>query len=247
MKIHILSDLHNEFDEYIPSQTARSVDVVILAGDIDVGLKGLEWADMTFNCPVIYVPGNHEFYHHSLERTLEEMRRFGSNNVKLMDQDELVIGDVRFLCAIAWTDFAATGDQAIAAIHAKQMLNDFSYISTDETRKIQPNDLIKISDKARAWLRSKLEESFNGKTVVITHHAPLLKSLEHSPYPVSHLNAAFANHWPELFEDGMADMWIHGHTHIAVDYVFNATRVISNPRGYPGESTGFNPSLVVDL
>ncbi|HEP8062243.1 TPA: metallophosphoesterase [Pseudomonas aeruginosa] len=246
MKLHILSDLHNEFDGYEPSPSARLADVVILAGDIDVGLKGLEWADRTFNCPVIYVPGNHEFYHHNLERTLKEMRNFRSDKVRFLDQDELAIGDVRILCATAWTDFAATGDQAIAAIHAKQMLNDFSYISTDENRKIQPIDLINISTRAKSWLRSKLDESFSGKTVVITHHAPLLKSLEHSPYPKSHINAAFANHWPELFDEKV-DLWVHGHTHIAIDYVFNATRVISNPRGYPGEDTGFNPDLVVDI
>ena len=129
MRIHILSDLHNEFDEYVPSPTARSADILILAGDIDVGLRGMEWADRTFSQQVIYVPGNHEFYHHSLEKTLEEMRNFRSDKARLLDQDELVVGDFRFLCTTAWTDFAATGDQTIAAIHAKQMLNDFSYIS----------------------------------------------------------------------------------------------------------------------
>lgn len=34
MRIHLLSDLHNEHDAYKPS--AVDADVVILAGDIDV-------------------------------------------------------------------------------------------------------------------------------------------------------------------------------------------------------------------
>lgn len=34
MRIHLLSDLHNEFDTYIPSVV--DADIVILAGDIDV-------------------------------------------------------------------------------------------------------------------------------------------------------------------------------------------------------------------
>ncbi|WP_258230052.1 hypothetical protein [Pseudomonas putida] len=107
--------------------------------------------------------------------------------------------------------------------------------------------MIKISNMSKSWLRSRLEEKFNGKTVVITHHAPLLRSLEHSPHPKSHLEAAFANNWTEFFEEKLADLWIHGHTHINTNYVMNRTRVISNQRGYPGEDTLFNPDLIVDL
>ena len=248
MKIHVLSDLHNEFDEYAPSPAATSeADVVVLAGDIDVGIKGLLRADRAFDCPTIYVPGNHEFYHQHLEHTLDDMRKFNTKKVKVLDMDEVIIGDVRFLGATMWTDFECTGDPALAALFAQQRLSDFNVIRTDNDRKLRPSDLIKICANAKSWLRSKLEEKFYGKTVVITHHAPLLRSLEHSPYPDSHLDAAFTNNWEDLFEDGMADLWIHGHTHIAADYDFNKTRVISNPRGYQREETLFNPDLIVDL
>ncbi|WP_258230051.1 metallophosphoesterase [Pseudomonas putida] len=101
MKLHILSDLHNEFGEYVPGPAARSADVVILAGDIDVGTRGLEWANKTFNCPVIYVPGNHEFYHHHMEHMFETMRNYKSGKVTLLDMNEVIIGDVRFLGATA--------------------------------------------------------------------------------------------------------------------------------------------------
>lgn len=247
MKLHILSDLHNEFSEYVPGPAARSADVVILAGDIDVGLRGLEWADKAFSCPVLYVPGNHEFYHHHMEHMLETMRNYKSDKVTLLDMNEVIISGVRFLGATTWTDFLATGDEAIASLSAKQRLHDFKYISTG-SGKIQPADMIKINSQAKSWLRSKLEERFSGKTVVITHHAPLMRSLEHSPHPKSHLEAAFANCWDDLFENEIgADLWIHGHTHINTNYVINKTCVISNQRGYPGEDTLFNPDLVVDL
>ena len=36
MKLHILSDLHTEFDDFDPPETGA--DVVVLAGDIGVGL-----------------------------------------------------------------------------------------------------------------------------------------------------------------------------------------------------------------
>jgi predicted phosphodiesterase len=53
------------------------------------------------------------------------------------------------------------------------------------------------------------------------------------------------NRWHELVEK--ADLWIFGHTHRAVDVTMGRCRLISNPRGYPGERTGFEPSLVVNI
>jgi len=60
MKIHILSDVHLEFGKW-PREidvNAIDADVTILAGDIGVGLAGLDWA-LGFTRPVIYVCGNH--------------------------------------------------------------------------------------------------------------------------------------------------------------------------------------------
>lgn len=51
MRIHLLSDLHNEFDLFEPE--VRDADVVILAGDINVKTRGVEWAKNTFTCPVL--------------------------------------------------------------------------------------------------------------------------------------------------------------------------------------------------
>ena len=108
MRIHPLSDLHNEFAPFTPE--VRDADVVILAGDIDLGVRGIEWARQAFDCPVLYVPGNHEFYRGHLAKTLQAMRAAGDERVHVLDRDEVVIGGVRFLGATMWTDFAATGN-----------------------------------------------------------------------------------------------------------------------------------------
>lgn len=180
MRIHPLSDLHNEFNPFTPEVT--DADVVILAGDIDLGTRGIEWARKTFDCPVLYVPGNHEFYRGHLTETLESMRAAGDERVHVLDRDEVVIGGVRFLGATMWTDFAATGNPPMAALSAQQALNDFRQIRTESYRRICPADLIKQAEMTRTWLRSKLAESYGGPTVVITHHAPTLRSLEESPH-----------------------------------------------------------------
>jgi predicted phosphodiesterase len=61
MKLHILSDLHVEFESFNPPETEAAV--VILAGDIHVGKKGIDWAKASFSDKyVLYVLGNHEYY-----------------------------------------------------------------------------------------------------------------------------------------------------------------------------------------
>lgn len=61
MKIRILSDLHLEFQQWSPPKAAA--DIIVLAGDIDLGIHGVEWGRQSFpSSPVVYVPGNHEFY-----------------------------------------------------------------------------------------------------------------------------------------------------------------------------------------
>lgn len=243
MRIHLLSDLHNEFDLFEPE--VRDADVVILAGDINVKTRGVEWAKNTFTCPVLYVPGNHEFYGGHLTRTLEKMRAASSDQVRVLDRDEVILSGVRFLGATMWTDFAATGNPPIAAFTAQNGLNDFKQIRTADFRRIRPADLISESAKTRDWLRAKLADPFDGPTVVITHHAPSMRSLEDNPHAGGHLDAAFANRWEDLMGGDQVALWVHGHSHTAVDYDVAGTREVCNPRGYPGEDTDFKPNLVL--
>ncbi len=245
MRIYLLSDLHNEFDPFTPEQL--DCDVVILAGDIDLKARGVEWAKQSFSVPVLYVPGNHEFYGGHLTHTLEKLRAVQDDRVRVLDRDEVILAGVRFLGAIMWTDFAATGNPHIAAFSAQNALNDFRQIRAENYRRIRPADLIALAVKTKDWLRDRLSEPFDGPTVVITHHAPTLRSLQDNPHAGTHLDAAFANRWEDLMSGDQVALWVHGHSHTAVDYEVAGTRVVSNPRGYPGEETGFGPDLVIEV
>jgi hypothetical protein len=89
MKLHILNDLHIEFGDFVPPAT--DADVVILAGDIGVGLGALPWVDRCFpDKPVIYVPGNHEYYHHDLN-LIEAMKHEAPEHVHVPDNDAVEI------------------------------------------------------------------------------------------------------------------------------------------------------------
>lgn len=82
--------------------------------------------------------------------------------------------------------------------------------------------------------------------MVVTHHAPSPRSI-HPTHRADALSAAYASGLDSLVAGSGAALWVHGHTHYNVDYVLGATRVRTNQRGYPGEDTGFEPALVLDV
>jgi predicted phosphodiesterase len=242
MKLQIYSDLHMEFARFEPAPS--TADVVILAGDIDIKSRGVSWANDTFQCPVIYVCGNHEFYGGHIVHTLRKMKEAAVAHVHVLENEVLIINQTRFLVTTAWTDYSSTGDVVAAKRVAWDWMNDFTVIRTDENfRRLRPDDLLAKSQAAYAWLTGELDRPFAGKTVVVTHHAPTSEYVS-GDFP-AHLIAAYANNWPELL--GKADLWVYGHTHIAADFVKGGCRVVSNPRGYPTEETGFDQGFLIEI
>jgi predicted phosphodiesterase len=242
MKLRIYSDLHNEFAPFEPGSS--DADVVILAGDIDVKTRGVQWANEVFQCPVIYVCGNHEFYGGHIDHTLRKMKGAAAPHVHVLENEVLILNQTRFLVTTAWTDYSSTGDVVAAKRIAWEWMNDFTVIRTDANfRRLRPDDLITKSKAAYAWLSEELAKSFDGKTVVVTHHAPVLDQVA-DDLP-EHLDAAYANEWPELLSK--TDLWVYGHTHVAANFTKCGCHVVSNPRGYPGQHTGFNPDFLIEV
>jgi len=244
MRLYVVSDLHNEFHLFDPPALDPSIDLVILGGDIDKKARGVAWANATFNCDVAYVCGNHEFFDGHVDRTLKKMRDAAQPHVHVLENDVFVLDGVRILGTTGWTDFSSTGDQITASRVAWERMNDFNYIRIDAGyRRLRPADLIARNHIAKTWLAAELEKPFDGKTIVVTHHAPSPVVVGGKHY--GHLNAAYANNWPQLIEK--VDLWVFGHTHEFADVELAGCRVVSNPRGYPRESTGFNPAFVIEL
>lgn len=242
MKLRIFSDLHNEFSRFDPPPS--DADVVILAGDIDLKSRGVKWANEVFQYPVIYVCGNHEYYGGHIDHTLRKMKGAAAPHVHVLENEVLILKQTRFLVTTAWTDYSSTGDVVAAKRIAWEWMNDFTVIRTDASfRRLRPDDLIAKSKAAYAWLSEELDKPFAGKTVVVTHHAPVLDHV--SDDLPAHLDAAYANEWPELLSK--ADLWVYGHTHVAASFNKNGCHVVSNPRGYPGQHTGFDPGLIIEL
>ena len=249
MKLNILSDLHLSLGALeIPRNDA---DVVVLAGDIARPAQAAAWA-AGFSKPVLYVPGNHEFYGSSIAHTVAELKRqFAGTRVLVLDNDELVIGGVRFLGTTLWTDFMLFGAgeaRAAAMRQALQYVRDFSQIrSGDAPRALfTPEDCAALFKLHAAWLERRLAEPHAGPTVVITHHAPSRMSI-HPRFAGSLLNACFVSDAEHLVRASRARLWIHGHTHDSFDYFVNETRVVCNPRGYAKDGVNENPSFDADF
>lgn len=257
MKIHILSDLHLEFGKMkLPEVDA---DVVVLAGDIGVGLQGIEWALQAFpwHRLVIYVMGNHEFYG---QRTMQELwkaakKKVEGTHVHLLENESIDIEGVRFLGCTLWTDFCLFGaGERETAMKAALGLNDYWSIlvshsagySQHKAMLLRPTHTLGMHEVSRAWLDRELDKAA-GPTVVITHTAPARGSL-HSKWEHNPLSPCFVSSLPGLVE--RADLWIHGHTHDSFDYRVEKCRLVCNPRGYANSADlnpEFDPGLVVEV
>lgn len=251
MKLQLYSDLHLEQGYFfIPPET--DADVIILAGDIAVGAAGLEYAASLIRLhqkPVIYVPGNHEFYHHDLHSLRHEMQSIARKEpqLHLLDNATLILGNVRFIGSTLWTDYQLNerfGQSANMAF-IERFLNDHRFIHIGEN-KFSTMDALALHQQAKRYLTAELSKPFDGKTVVVTHHAPSL-DCHHPGFTLDNMAAAFVTDCDALLSH--ANVWCYGHTHANVDTVINGCRVVSNQKGYLREQlpAAFQKSLVITV
>ena len=250
MRLHVLSDLHLERAPFTAPRC--DADVVILAGDVARGTGGVAWArEWPGTPPLLYVAGNHEFYGHGLPELIGALREAAAgSSVRMIEDEAVLIDGVRFLGCTLWSDFAFAGAarRAESMAQCERVVNDYRLIRYDpEDRALAPADTLAAHDASRRWLAERLAERHDGPTVVITHHAPLIRSRPSSPL-LQAVAGAFASDLTGLMGGERVDMWVFGHTHVAADLELRGTRVISNPRGYPGQNVrGYDPARVIEL
>jgi hypothetical protein len=253
LKLHLLSDLHLSQAGF--TAPATDADMIVLAGDIARPPEAIAWA-RALGKPVLYVPGNHEFYGGSLPGTLAQLRMLcEGTQVRLLHDTEVVLDGVRFLGTPLWTDFLLFGSGAgrDAAVEAAgRFMRDFQRIrlAEDEPALFTPADCAAQFQRHAAWLQQRLAQPFAGATVVITHHSPSPRSI-HPRFEGSPINACFVSRAEHLLGGDKVALWLHGHTHDSFDYVEAGTRVVCNPRGYRrndiDENPRFDPGLVLTI
>lgn len=234
MKIHVVSDIHLEFGNF----KARNVgqDLTILAGDIGEGPRARNLVDEYKKiAPVWYVMGNHEYYHHSIAEVQDYWREQGV----FRDRDVIVQDGVVIAFCTLWSALSGR-----ALIMAQDGMNDYRQIKY-AGRTLRAVDTNEFHERDVAWLATLSMKP----DVVVTHHAPSLRSIHLDRYGDTPLNLAYATDLEWLIRDLKPQIWIHGHTHQSEDYRVGDTRIISNARGYAGpeENRNFNPDYTIDI
>jgi Icc-related predicted phosphoesterase len=251
MRIHLLSDLHFEFAKMPRTYTPPECDVVVLSGDISAGLPGVMWAVDTFTVPVIYIPGNHEYYVRRPWRDhLAKMKaKVAGTNVHVLHNETVDIDGVRFIGATMWADFDLFGQNFFHQQVAQRGMNDYACIFTDDRgTNFTADESLAEHQFSRQFITDELVKPFEGKKVVCTHHGPTELSV--APRWQNHpLTPAYTSRMANLLLDHGPVLWTHGHVHDTFDYVIGETRVRTNPRGYEGHeiNPAYDMHLVLDV
>lgn len=251
MRIAFCGDLHLEFgdrDFELPD-----ADILLLAGDICVieHLQNLHsheydvcaqfFKDVSTKYRnVLWTHGNHELYGGIIGvSSVDIVRKFlyslDITNVEYITCGSRVIGDVMFIAATMWTDFNKGNPSIMNA--AQYGMNDYRKIMIGDksidsgVRYITAKDILDVNSEHTNYISDILEYKFE-KTVVMTHHAPNVKSS--GANKPSELDYAYccSNLDDMILDNPQIKYWIHGHTHNRVEYKIGETTVISNCRGY---------------
>ncbi|WEE79817.1 metallophosphoesterase [Comamonas testosteroni] len=252
MKLLVLSDLHVEFAAYQPDPAVMAAsDVVVLAGDIHIGVQAVEWSRQTFaDKPIVLVVSNHELYGDHREHTLDEMREVAlRHQVHFLENDSVTLNGIEFLGSALWTDFAYFGADQVEQTMKTAMHAMMDYRSI---RGCWPHQTLERHRASLLWLETALASpAHSNSRVVVTHHYPHKNSTA-LQYQSDLCTAAFGSQLPEaLFQH--AGLWVHGHTHSSCRYDVNGCLVVCNPRGYPRgrlsshfENETFDPGLLLE-
>ena len=275
MKFRVVSDLHIEFMDWAYTQNKNKFDiavphndedkdtVLILAGDIASGSRKrcpleVELDEFQILCKrfkfVIYINGNHEFYRGkffgTIKKQFEAANTNGIENIYFLDNDYIEIEGQRIVGSTLWSDIPPHLEFIIA-----QGMNDYNHITydgkgyingeyCDKYRSLRVFDTVKKYQENEKFLKDTVKEG----DIVVTHHSPSFMSVA----PQFNLNQrdkdfnyAYHNTLDEFIMDRKPKVWIHGHTHVSLDYMIDDTRIICNPRGY--QPQGYSKSENYDF
>lgn len=277
MKLYVTSDIHLEFGDCV-IKNEDNVDVLILSGDIMLAHILHEFPEKnyvqlpetstntrqhtaqrfrkflkqcSFQFPhVIYIAGNHEFYHSSWPKGLQHLRDECATfpNVYFMENDSRTIDDCTFIGCTLWTDMNRGDPLTLHTVEG--MMNDFRIIRNSDLKymPLRPAHVAKAHRDSVEYIRTVTEGKYDTKFVVVGHMAPSRMSTHPRYADQALMNGAYSSSLDEFIMDRpQIKLWTHGHTHEDFDYMIGSTRVVCNPRGYDGYEERVNtwkPKLI---
>lgn len=279
MLIHVCSDLHLEMSDFSIANS-KNADVLILSGDIMIAdvlhdfpaeydnstlvskrhIQAIRFRNFLKCCSenfanVIYIAGNHEFYHGKFYQTLDTLRTecAAFSNIHFLEDDSITIDNAIFVGGTLWTN--CNDNDPLTKLDLKTKMNDFHFIKNERKsyRKLSPDDIIVRHRTTLNYISTVAKNAPpDKKVVVVGHHAPSFESVS-AEYKDEHtLNGGYASELSTFILDNPnIVLWTHGHMHNVSDYMIGTTRVVCNPRGYHTDNyiqmTHWDPTLLIEV
>jgi hypothetical protein len=154
MKFDLISDLHEDINNWSLQEPNEGSEVLVIAGDLaEYGslkkniFETLRDASFMYK-NTIYVAGNHEFYGDNYQRVVRELKSkcdtFG--NVHFLHGNSVFIDDIVFVGGTLFTDMNDNDDATKRVV--RQCMADFFYITYGEK---SPNPLVDKAIASSAW------------------------------------------------------------------------------------------------
>ena len=236
--IMIAEDLH-QHKELPPTVTSPYASYQDLGRRQAVALRFRDFLKRcSFQFPhVVYVAGNHEFYHGKWKASLDHLREECAvfPNVYFLENDIKEIDDYTFVGATLWTDMNKGDPVTLHAIG--DMMNDFRVIRNDEKgyTKLRPAHAMYRHQQTLSYFKNVIDDRKDKKIVVVGHHSPSHQSIHVDYARDTMMNGGYHSNLDEFILDRpQIVLWTHGHTHVPFDYNIGTTRIVCNPRGYAG-------------
>lgn len=248
MKLDVVSDLHFEFlresgfTRYCLPENPS--DILLIAGDVVASFGRLSrlspnlrdvwerfWEELVGAYSKVYlVLGNHDYWYSDFGRANEAVKLFCEDEkVKVLNNETVPLQDD--LCLFGATFWTHITDPRLKMLVQFQM-NDYNYIKVDD-RFLTVDDVVTENEKSFAKLLSEVKVNGDKRFVVLSHHAPSLRSHNVERYGDSKIKFAYCNEYDDVLEEHPNVVaWIHGHDHEFHDYRIGNCHVFANPFGY---------------
>ena len=231
-------------------QTVEERDLLVLAGDIGVQMMARKFIEQQLEVsPVIYIPGNHEYYSNNPRDEVDARWKTFS---EARPDFHYLIAETATLCNAVF--FGAPWYSNLWGCPESSNLSLIEAQITDFECQNDSTDPWTVSKHVATHERQtkKLQEIARNAVidVVVTHWPPTKGAIRPNLSDEGDLNCYYFNDQEDLVKSISAKLWVSGHTHTAYDYMCGETRCVGNPGGYPSDNhkePEFHTSRVVEI